>query len=85
MTDMLLNKEVDVYRVFAVSVRPTHIRRQQRRNRVYGVYPRHRKIRFGCGANTVIIKRQNSGKYSIDKATAEKSTRLWLCIDKPSM
>jgi hypothetical protein len=82
MTDMLLNKEVDVYRVFAVSVRPTHIRRQQRRNRVYGVYPRHRKIRFGCGVcEHRYHKTPELGKYSIDtEATAEKSTRLWLCI-----
>jgi hypothetical protein len=43
MTDML-NKEVDVYIAFLLSLYyDTHIRRQQRRNRVYGVYPRHRK------------------------------------------
>jgi hypothetical protein len=81
MTDMLLNKEVDVYIAFLLSLYDPHIYVVNSEETVYMEYiPDTAKYVSGAVyANTVIIKRQNSGKYSIDtEATAKKSTRLWL-------
>jgi hypothetical protein len=83
MTDMLLNKEVDVYIAFLLSLYyDLHIYVVNSEETVYMEYiPDTAKYVSGAVyANTVIIKRQNSGKYSIDteaKATNQQDMAMY--------
>jgi hypothetical protein len=82
MTDMLLNKEVDVYIAFLLSLYYdyTYTSSTAKKPCIWSISPTPQNTFGAVYANTVIIKRQNSGKYSIDTEATKKSTRLWLCI-----
>lgn len=80
MTDMLLNKDVDVYIAFLLSLYyDLHIYVINSEETVYMEYiPDTTKYVSGAVyANTIILKLQNSGKYSIDtEATSDKVERI---------
>lgn len=80
MTDLLLNNEVDVYIAFLLSLYyDLHIYLVNYDETVYMEYiPDVSKyVSGGVYDNTIIVKRQNSGKYSIDiSATADKIGKI---------
>ena len=80
MTDLLLNNEVDVYIAFLLSLYyDLHIYLVNFDETVYMEYiPDTAKyVSGGVYNNTIIIKRQNSGRYSIDtSATTDKIGKI---------
>lgn len=80
MTDLLLNNEVDVYIAFLLSLYyDLHIYLVNFDETVYMEYiPDTAKyVSGGVYNNTIIVKRQNSGRYSIDtSATIDKIGKI---------
>lgn len=82
MTDLLLNKEVDVYSMFLlVLYYDLHIYLVNSEETVYTEYiPNTEKYISGeVYENTIILRRQHSGKYSVDyRASVDKIGKIKL-------